>query len=322
MDCIRSDHPYISIIIPNYNGKHFLSGCLSSLRDQTYDNFEIIIVDNGSSDGSVDFIHKNFPSAKVVETGKNLGFAGGTNAGIRVAQGDYILTLNNDTIVDPHFLEEIQKPFLQDCRTGMCGSKMVLPDGRIDSTAICFSRSGAAWDRGIGESDTGQYDTPEEIFGPCAGAALYRRSMLEEIGLFDEDFFLYMEDLDLAFRARLAGWKCMYVPTARVVHIHWGTAGFDSDITIYYGNRNLAWYILKDFPVRTMLLYSPWIIFRNCSDIPYYFIHRKGHTILRAKIDMIKGFLPMVRKRKSIIRRVPPDAIEKWIHVWSGFHKS
>jgi GT2 family glycosyltransferase len=189
MDCIRSDHPYISIVIPNYNGKHFLSGCLSSLRDQTYDNFEIIIVDNGSSDGSVDFIHENFPSVKVIETGKNLGFAGGTNAGIRVAQGEYILTLNNDTMVDTRFLEEIQKPFLQDCLTGMCGSKMVLPDGRIDSTAICFSRSGAAWDRGIGERDTGQYDTPEEIFGPCAGAALYRRSMLDEIGLFDEDFF-------------------------------------------------------------------------------------------------------------------------------------
>ena len=316
------DTPLISIIIVNYDGLHFLEPCLSSITNQTYKKFEIVFVDNGSSDGSAGFVREHYPSAKIVETGKNLGFAGGNNAGIRIAQGEFILTLNNDTIVDPHFLEEIQKPFLRDPRTGMCGSKMVLPDGRINSTAICISRSGAAWDRGMGEPDHGQYDVAEEIFGPCAGAALYRRLMLDEIGLFDEDFFLFMEDVDLAFRARLSGWKCMYVPTARVVHIHGGTAGFKSDISIYYGNRNLVWYVVKNFPLRTLLLSSPWIITRNCADIPYYFIHGKGHAIVRAKIDMVKGFVSMVRKRKSIIRRVPADAIEKWIHVWSHVRKS
>jgi GT2 family glycosyltransferase len=310
-------NPLISIIIVNFNGLRFLEPCLTSVTRQSYKKFEIIFVDNGSSDGSAGFIREHYPSAKIVETGKNLGFAGGTNAGIRLAQGEWILTLNNDTIVDPHFLEEIQKPFLQDPRTGMCGCKLVLPDGRINSTAICLSRSGAAWDRGMGEIDTGQYDTPDEIFGPCAGAALFRRSMLDEIGLFDEDFFLFMEDVDLAFRARLSGWKCRYVPTARVVHIHGGTAGFKSDISIYYGNRNLVWYVVKNYPVRTLLLSSPWIIGRNCADIPYYFLKGQGLTIIRVKIDILKGIVTMMKKRRKIKKTVPDAAIEKWIQMWS-----
>lgn len=307
----------ISVVVVNYNGKKFLDNCLSSLFNQTFRDFEIIVVDNGSSDNSPAYIRERYPSVILVETGANLGFAGGTNAGIRTAKGEFILTLNNDTITDPHVLEEIIQPMQSDGRVGMCGAKMLFPDGRINSTAICISRSGAAWDRGMFEEDHGQYDHKEEVFGACAGAALYRKAMLEDIGLFDEDFFLFMEDVDLAFRARLAGWKCMYVPTARVVHIHGGTAGFRSDISIYYGNRNLVWYVVKNFPPRTLLFSSPWIITRNCADIPYYFIHGKSHTIIRAKIDMVKGLFAMIRKRRSIKRRVPADVIEKWIHTWN-----
>jgi hypothetical protein len=306
-------NPLISIIIVNFNGLRFLEPCLSSIRDQTYPRYEIIFVDNGSSDRSVDYIREHFPSAVIIETGKNIGFAGGTNVGILRAAGDYLLTLNNDTILDPHFLEEIQKPMHDDPHIGMCGSKMILPDGRINSTAICISRSGAAWDRGMGEQDTGQYDYKEEIFGACAGAALYRRSMLDEIGLFDEDFFLFMEDVDLAFRARLAGWKCWYVPTAKVVHIRGGTSGTDSEMSVYYGNRNLIWYIVKDFPA-TMLFFSmPWIVARNCADLPYYLIHGKGHAIIRAKIDMIRGLRGMIQKRDTIQRKVPAKEIKPWI---------
>jgi len=312
----RYDSPLISIIIVNFNGLRFLEPCLSSLTTQSFRNFEIIIVDNHSSDGSARYLREHFPLITLIETVKNLGFAGGTNTGIRASHGDFILTLNNDTITDPQFIENLARPMTSDPHLGMCASKMVFPDGRINSTAICISRSGAAWDRGMGELDHGQYDEPEEIFGPCAGAALYRRTMLDEIGLFDEDFFLFMEDVDLAFRAQLSGWKCIYVPTARVVHIHGGTAGFKSDISIYYGNRNLVWYVVKNFPSRTLLLSSPWIISRNCADIPYYIINGKGRTIILAKIDMMKGFLSMVRKRGCIKRKVPDDAIEKWIQTW------
>jgi GT2 family glycosyltransferase len=312
----------ISVVVVNYNGKKFLDNCISSLFNQTYEDFEIIVVDNGSSDNSSTYIRERYPSVILVETGTNLGFAGGTNAGIRTAKGEFILTLNNDTIADSHLLEEIVQPMRSDVCVGMCGAKMRLPDGRINSTAICISRSGAAWDRGMGESDHGQYDVAEEIFGPCAGAALYRCTMLDEIGLFDEDFFLFMEDVDLAFRARLAGWKCMYVPTALVVHIHGGTAGFRSIISIYYANRNLGWYVVKNFPPRTLLLSSPWIITGNCAVITYHIIYGRGRLIIRAKTAMIKGLLAMVRKRKDIKRRVPPGEIEKWIHVWNRVLKS
>ena len=137
--------PLVSVVVVNFNGKKFLDGCLSSLERQTFRDFEVILVDNGSSDGSAEFVRDRYPSVVLVETGKNLGFAGGTNAGIRVAQGEFIFTLNNDTVADPHLLEEIVQPILADPGVGMCGAKMLFPDGRINSTAICLSRSGAAW---------------------------------------------------------------------------------------------------------------------------------------------------------------------------------
>jgi GT2 family glycosyltransferase len=314
------DTSLISIIIVNYNGLHFLEPCLSSLATQTYKNFEIIFVDNGSSDGSVGFVQEHYPRVRIVETGKNLGFAGGTNTGIRIAHGEFILTLNNGTKADPHFLEEIQKPFLQDAKTGMCGSKMLFPDGRINSTGICISRSGAAWDRGIYEPDTGQYENPEEIFGPCAGAALYRRSMLDEIGLFDEDFFIYMEDVDLAFRARFAGWECRYIPTARVTHLMGGTTGINSDLSVFYSNRNLIWNVIKNFPARTLFISLPWIIGRNCADIPYYIYKGKGRVILKAKASAFMGIIRMLKKRENSTRKVPEEQIRKWIHIWMDKH--
>jgi hypothetical protein len=309
----ESVRPSISVIIVNYNGKKFLSNCLNSIFRQTYFPFEVIMVDNASHDGSVEYVQQNFPDVKMLIQSTNLGFAGGTNAGIRVAKSEFVFTLNNDTIADPHLLEEIVRPMQLDSHVGVCGAKMLLPDGRINSTAICISRSGAAWDRGMGEPDHGQYDIPEEVFGACAGAALYRRSILEEIGLFDEDFFLYMEDVDLAFRAQLAGWKCMYVPSARVVHIHGGTAGPGSDMAIYYGNRNLLWYIIKNFPPRILFLSIPWIIVRNCFDIPYYLLRKRGKAIARSKIDSLRGLHKMLIKRKGIEKKVPDNEILKWI---------
>jgi len=309
----------ISIIIVNYNGRHFLDACLSSLVVQTFRDFEIIIVDNASMDGSTEYLNSRFPSVKVIENKQNRGFAGGVNDGIRVARGEYILTLNNDTIADPGLVEHLNAAMEHDDNVGMCAAKMLYPDGRINSTAICISRSGAAWDRGRFEQDRGQYDRPEEVFGACAGAALYRKKMLDEIGLFDEDFFLFMEDVDLAFRARLAGWNCMYVPSARVIHVHGGTAGFNSGISIYYGNRNNFWYVVKDFPGTTLFRFSPWIIGRNCAIVPYYILKGKGLTIIRAKIDSLLGIFKMVNKRKTIHSGISESELRRWIHPWARF---
>lgn len=313
--------PLVSVIIVNFNGRKFLQDCLSSLLRQSYSPFEVILVDNASHDGSVEFVREHFPQVRILVEKVNLGFAGGSNAGIREAQGEFILTLNNDTITDPRFIENLVRPMTSDSHLGMCASKMLFPDGRINSTGICISRSGAAWDRGIFEQNSGQYDNEDEVFGPCAGAALYRRAMLDEIGLFDEDFFIYMEDVDLAFRARLAGWECRFIPAAKVIHIMGGSSGIHSDLSVFYGNRNLLWNAIKNFPMRTLLISLPWIIGRNCADIPYYFSKGKGLIILKAKISAIGGTIGMVRKRKVLTIKVPEEQIRKWIQVWMRISK-
>jgi GT2 family glycosyltransferase len=309
--------PLVSVVVVNYNGRQFLEDCFRSLTHQTHNNFEIILVDNGSKDDSISFMKEHYPEVRIVQLSSNTGFAGGTNAGIKEAKGEFILTLNNDTCTFSDFIEKISQPMIGEPAVGMCASKMISPDKKINSTGICISRSGAAWDRGGFERDTGQYDHEEEVFGPCAGAALYRKTMLDEIGLFDEDFFLYMEDVDLAFRAQLSGWRCMYVPKARVIHVHGGTSNPGSDTSVYFGNRNLLWYIVKNFPNRTLLIFSLWIIGRNIAVIPYYFLKSQGRTILKAKVDSLKGLPGIIKKRSKIKKTVPVEEIEKWIQVWS-----
>jgi GT2 family glycosyltransferase len=255
----------VSIIVVNYNGMAFLDKCLGALRRQSYPSVEVLLVDNGSMDGSVEFVREKYPEVKVIENGENIGFARANNVGIRASRGELIATLNNDTEASPGWLDALAGAMLSDDRVGMCASKMLRMDDPsiIDSTGICISRSGACWDRGMFELDGGQYEAMEEVFGPCAGAALYRRSMLDEVGLFDEDFTSYLEDTDLAFRGRLAGWRCLYVPKAVVYHVHGGTAGYVSPYTVYYGNRNIVWYPFKDFPLPLLLTSLPFIIGRR-----------------------------------------------------------
>lgn len=310
----------ISVVVLNYNGKRYLDDCLSSLAAQTFRDFEVIVVDNASKDGSVEHIKSNFSWVRLVINEENLGFAGGTNSGIRAADGELILTFNNDARADGRLLEYLHKP-MADSKVGACAAKMLLFDGRINSAGICISRSGAAWDRGMFEPDTGQYDAEEEVFGACAGAALYRREMLDEIGLFDEDFFLYMEDVDLAFRARLAGWKCIYVPEAKVFHHHGGTAGAGSDLSVYYGNRNVIWYAIKDFPTRLLVTSLPFIIARNLAVIPYYALRGQGRVILKSKVDALKGVKKMLRKRKDMVRRADDAEIGRFVWTWSSMKR-
>jgi hypothetical protein len=310
----------ISVIVLNYNGKGFLNSCLSSLASQTYSDFEVIVVDNGSRDGSPEYIEENYPWVRLAKNDENLGFAGGTNVGIRAAKGEFIITLNNDSRADSRFIEELIKP-MADPEVGVCAAKMLFPDGRINSAGICISRSGAAWDRGMFEPDRGQYEFVEEVFGACAGAALYRREMLDEIGLFDEDFFLYLEDVDLAFRARLAGWKCLYVPGARVIHHHGGTAGVGSDLAVYYGNRNIVWYPIKDFPFRLLITSLPFIVARNLAVIPYYALRGQGGVILKSKLDALKGVVKMMEKRNDVVRRADYSQINRFVEIWGGIKR-
>ncbi len=309
--------PLVSVIIVNYNGRAFLNKCFSSLLLQSYPAMEIIFVDNGSKDGSIEYMKKEFPSVKIIANNENFGFAKGNNIGIKAAKGELIATLNNDTEVTPQWLEELVDAMGSDEKVGMCASKMLFMKDPclINSTGICISRSGTCWDRGIFEPDEGQYELKEEVFGPCAGAALYRKSMLQEIGLFDEDFIAYHEDTDLAFRGRLAGWKCLYIPGAVVYHMHGGTGGFENDYTIYYGNRNVLWTPIKNFPLNLLILSLPWIIGRNVGVIPFYILKGHGKAVLRSKIDAIFGVTKMLAKRSRT--PVNDKNIKMFVRTWT-----
>jgi GT2 family glycosyltransferase len=306
----------ISAIVVNYNGAEFLSTCLSSLVSQTWKDLEVIVVDNASKDGSDRIPDEYAGRVHLIKSPENLGYGGGINRGIAAASGDAILALNNDIVLDRSCVELLACAMESDPRTGMCAPKMLLPDGRLNSTGICISRSGAAWSRDMGKRDPGAEAPAEEVLGPCGGAALYRKAMLAQVGSFDESFFLYMEDVDLAVRGRLAGWKCRYVPEAVVVHANGASVGRGSDIAVYYGNRNILWYTFRDFPLLLLVTSLPWILGRNIGVVAYYLTQGRGRIIVRAKVDALAGLGRMLRERRTVVRTVPDRDFARFVRVW------
>jgi GT2 family glycosyltransferase len=259
MDC-----PKVTIIILNWNGKKNTINCLDALKLTTYSNYEITVVDNGSADGSAKHFKDHYPEIKLVENRENLGFAEGNNVAIREIlkrkEIKYIALLNNDTIVKPDWLEKLVNALESDEKIGSCQPKilsLINPD-TIDAVGIYINKYGGAFQEGHNEKDLGQYDETTEVFGVCAGAALYRVKMLNQIGLFDKDFFAYYEDVDLAIRARLFGWKSVCIPQAVIYHIHSATLGNDSPFKKYLLERNSYYYIIKSLPRKTILLFLIW----------------------------------------------------------------
>jgi len=237
-----------SVIIPNWNGVEHLPTCLDSLRRQTLEAVEVIVADNGSTDGSLRLLERHYPEVNVLALGENRGFAGACNAGIRAARGTFIVLLNNDTEVDARWLEEILAAFERHPEAGMVASKMLLFDrrNRIHTAGDFYRVDGLPGNRGVWERDEGQFDEEEYVFGACGGSAAYRRSMLEQIGLLDEDFFYSCEDVDLAWRAQLAGWRCIYAPRALVYHKLSATGG--GKTASFYDGRNAIYLLIKDYP--------------------------------------------------------------------------
>ena len=292
----------VSLIIPNWNGLDFLKVCLPSLLKQSYQNFGIIIVDNGSTDNSVEFIKKNYPQIKIYQFRENRGFCQAINAGINLASGEYIFLLNNDTEVEVNCLSELVKTANKNTAAGFFATKMIYFDRRdiINDTGDIFSIYGLAHQRGKEEIDQGRYDKEEYVFGACAGATLYRKSMLEEIGLLDEDFFAYLEDIDLSFRAQLAGYKCLYVPTAIVYHVDGGTSKKVDDLPRYHTLRNSLFVITKNLPITLIFLYLPFILL---GQVRNFFIGLKHHClklILKVYLDYFKELPSLIKKRKEI----------------------
>lgn len=241
--------PAASIIIPHLNGKHHLDDCLGALRRQSVTNFEVVLVDNGSIDGSQEFIQLHYPEVRLIELGQNRGFTGACNAGYRAAQGNVIILLNNDTEVDPHWLEAILDAFHRFPQAGSVASKMLLFGERnvFHSAGDFYRIDGLPGNRGVWQEDHGQYDVEEFVFSACGGAAAYRRELLDEIGFLDDAFFFSCEDVDLAWRIHLAGHKVLYVPDAIVYH-KLKASGGSGVMGSYYDGRNFLYVIWKNYP--------------------------------------------------------------------------
>ena len=301
--------PEVSVIIVNWNGVDLLRKCLESLRQQIYQHFEIIIVDNASTDGSTDFVERQVPEAKLLRLARNRGFAGGNIEGLKAAQGDYIALLNNDTVAAPEWLHELVKAMEEDPRVGICASKLIMhhqPD-RIDSAGDGCVTSGHGFKQGNREAGS-NYSRQQYVFGACAAAALYRREMIDDIGFLDEDFFINCEDTDLNFRAQLMGWKCLFVPTAVVVHKVSSTLGQMGNLSVYYLSRNEEFVWAKNLPARLMIRYLHHKLIQELGGMAYFCIRLgKWRPYLRGKWDAMRMLPKVILKRKEIQLRKRVD---------------
>ena len=304
-----------SIIIPNWNGKKYLDGCLAALHAQTYSDIEVIVADNASTDGSQDFIRANYPEVTIVQLDENLGFTGACNAGIDVATGEYIALLNNDTEVKPDWASSLGEGLMRHPSAGFAASKMMLFDKRdhFHTAGDTYRVDGMPGNRGVWEKDEGQYDTEEFVFSACGGASVYRRQMLDVVGLLDDDFYFSCEDLDLSWRAQLQGYQCVYVPSAIVYHQLSATGG--GETASFYNGRNFIYLLVKDYPRELWRRYW-WAILRTQGKIGWDALKAWRGKAARARL---KGMataiwhLPkLLRKRKRIqaTRRVSIAELE------------
>ena len=246
----------VTIVIPNYNGKHFMEPCLSSLSEQTYKDFHILVVDNASSDGSIEYMEENYPDIELIKLQKNCGFSKAVNIGIQHSRTPYVILLNNDTTVDTRYVEEMVKAIEKSPKIFSVSSKMIQmyhPE-LIDSAGDLYTLLGWGVCRGCGRPIS-NYTKYDEIFTACAGAAIYRRSVFDDIGYFDENHFAYLEDIDIGYRARIYGYYNMYCPTALVYHVGSGTSGSKyNSFKVKLAARNNLYLNYKNMPALQLVL--------------------------------------------------------------------
>ncbi|MCX6710080.1 MAG: glycosyltransferase [Candidatus Woesearchaeota archaeon] len=299
----KDELPRVSVIVVNYNGKRFLRGCFESLMRIHYpkSRLEIIMVDNGSTDGSVIFAGKFYPSVKILKNDAN-NYARANNLGIRNSLGDYVAILNNDTKVQKEWLIELVKAAEKDKRIGGAGSKVLLKNGRIDSAGLIEFPNFYWQQRGQNEIDRGQYDRMEEVYSLCGVSMLYKRKCLEEAGLEDEDFNIYVEEIDLSERCRKRGWKFIYAPKSIVIHEHGGTIKPDSEFFVFQSERNRMFFVAKHFPNEISGAVSTSHLFYK--DI------KKTHPLLFKILPEV--FRKLVKEQgKDVLMKVLPEIYQK-----------
>jgi GT2 family glycosyltransferase len=298
----------VYVVIPNWNGADRIRACLDSLRQQT-EPHQIVVVDNGSVDRSVEIVEKEYPGVSLVKHAKNKGFTGGVNAGIKYAieqQAKYVALLNNDAMADKDWLKNLVGFLEASPKAGIATSK-ICDDKKthLDSTGDLYTIWGLPYPRGRGEDYSTKYDSYTWVFGASGGASLYRIKMLEQIGLFDDDFFAYYEDVDISFRAQLAGWKVGYAPKALVYHEIGATSGSIKGFTTYQTLKNLPMLFWKNVPARLFIQILPRFT------VVYFSIY--ASAISRGQIwPATKGFLmSLVLLPKKLAQRFKIQAYKK-----------
>ena len=286
-----------TIIIPNYNGLSFMEPCFESLKEQTVRDFKVLVVDNGSTDGSVEWLKEHrIPSIFLKE---NTGFSGAVNTGIRAADTPYVLLLNNDTRVEPGFVAAMERAMDQSPKIFSVSSRMIQmyhPE-LLDDAGDMYSILGWAYQRGVGRS-VNLYQKSCRVFSACAGAAIYRRAVFDEIGLFDELHFAYLEDIDVGWRAKLYGYDNVYCPDAAVYHVGSGTSGSRyNSFKVRLAARNCIYLNYKNMPGWQILLNAPFLL--AGIFVKYLFFVKNGFGG-----DYVSGLKEGIRTRKQC-RRVP-----------------
>jgi GT2 family glycosyltransferase len=310
--------PLISVIIPNRDGKEVIGPCLKSLDAQSEKPFEVIVVDDGSKDGSPEYIETNFPWVKTVSLDAPSGFAGAVCEGFSVSRGDWIAVLNSDTSCEENWISEILKTINSDTNAGMIASKVILSGDpvKIDSLGIKVNRACMAFLRKHGQEAEANDDGNIEVFGPAGSAAFYKREVIEKAGFFDADYFAYYEDVDLAFRARWAGFSCILAQKAIVHHHHSFTADRVRLNKRYYLQRNRWRTIIRNWPLSWFVLYSPFLIYFETASIVKCFLEGKFLTPFIARADVFRylGVDLKIRKKTSSIKNINENEMGYWLY--------
>jgi len=287
----------IAVVVVNWNGLQYLRTCMPAVLAQDYPDFQVVVVDNGSSDGSAAWVESTFPQMLLIRNDTNEGFARASNQGIRATEEPYVAVLNNDAQPEPGWLMALAEAMEAGERVGMVASQIRLahrPD-LLDSAGIEVDVLGFAWNRHFGWLAAHEPAATVEVFGASGAAALYCRKMLEEVGLFDERYFAYYEDVELAWRAQRAGWRCLYAPAARVLHLHSATGRQDSAFKAYHLSRNRVWTLMRHYPARWFLVLWPLVLLLDTASWMGPLL--RGHT------DALRGHI---------------DALKEWRWAWQG----
>lgn len=320
---METDKIRVSIVIPNYNGIEFISNCLKSLENQTYPYFQVIVMDNASTDGSQKLILKEFNYVILIQLDKNYGFCKAVNEGIKISNTKYVILLNNDTVVDKHFVEELVKVIEKSPKTFSCSAKMLQLNQKelIDDAGDFYCALGWAFARGKSKS-AAKYNQNTEIFASCAGAAIYRKAIFERLGYFDEAHFAYLEDIDIGYRAKIHGFRNEFAAKSIVYHAGSGSSGSRyNEFKVKLASRNSIYLIYKNMPMIQIILNFPLLL--TGIILKTIFFTRKGFGTtyingIKKGINMAKN-LKKVEYKKENFKYYVLIQLELWINVIRRF---